>query len=301
MGKMHLLKGLFASASLAFAIVPAFAAPPIAYTMANNTKSVDLFLVNPDGTGKVRLYTTAKGGSIHLLDMNPIANQLAIVESTSQHVVKVINYSAAGVAGTITTFNDPCFISGIDFHPTNGSLLVSHWCPTTDTLEVRQWSNGAFDSQPLATFGSGQTNAIGQAHWLGDGSGFLIFFAHPEGTGQQRQIDRYMLGTSSAPVTVVVLPRSAVGEFDTARCTASSTGPCWAMVYDDGANQVHKVHFDAMSTTEDSVQAGASPHYSPNNSQLLYRLQTHAGYYLKVDNFTLVSKAAVYAPLDWHL
>ena len=33
--------------------------------------------------------------------------------------------------------------------------------------------------QPLATFGSGQTNAIGQAHWLGDGSGFLIFTAFP--------------------------------------------------------------------------------------------------------------------------
>jgi len=299
MGRKHLLCAMFAAAPLTITATPVRAAPPIAYTIANNTKSVDLFLVNPDGTGRVRLYTTAKGASIHLLDMNPIANQVAIVE-TDQHVVKLINYSAAGVAGTITTFNDPCFISGIDFHPTNGSLLVSHWCPTTDTLEVRQWSNGAFDSQPLATFGSGQTNAIGQAHWLGDGSGFLIFTAHAAGTTQQRQIDWYTNGLSSAPVTVVVLPRSAVGEFDTARCTSSSTGPCSAMIYDDGAGQIHKVHFDAMSTIEDSVQAGSSPHFSPNNAQLLYRLQTHAGYYLKVDNFTLVSKAAVYAPLDWH-
>jgi len=299
MGRKHFLASLGVGASLLLAAAPAHAAPPIAYTMANNQKSVDLFLVNPDGTGKIKLYTTAKGANIRLLDMNPNANQLAILESSSQHLVKIIDYDSAGVAGTITILNDPCLISGIDFHPTDGSLLVSHWCQSTDTLEVRQWSNEAFDSQPLATFGT-SSNAIGQVHWLGDASGFLIYFAHPEGTTQQRQIDRYMIGTMSAPVTVVVLPRSAVGEFDTARCTTSSTGPCWAMAYDDGAGQVHKVHFDAMSTTEDSVQAGSSPHYSPDNSQLLYRLQTHAGYYLKVDNFTLVSKAAVYAPLDWH-
>ena len=300
MADKHLLASLGAGASLLLAAAPADAAPPIAYTMANNTKSVDLYLVNPDGSGKIKLYTTAKGTNVRLLDMNPIANQLAITESSSQHIVKIINYDSAGVVGSITTLNDPCLISGIDFHPTNGSLLVSHWCQATDTLEVRQWSNGAFDSQPLATFGT-SSNAIGQVHWLGDGSGFLIFFAHPEGTTQQRQIDRYMIGTTSAPVTVVVLPRSAIGEFDTARCTASSTGSCWAMAYDDGAGHVHKVHFDAMSTTEDSVQAGSSPHYSPDNSQLLYRLQTHLGYLLKVDNFALVSKGTVYAPIDWHL
>lgn len=299
MGKITKASMLISAAAL-FAAAPVRAAPPIAYTMANNLKGVDLFLVNPDGSGKVKLYSTPKGSSIQLLDMNPIANQVAIVESSSQHVVKFINYSAAGGAGAITTLNDPCLIGGIDFHPSNGSLLVSHWCSDIDNLEVRQWSNGTFDSQPLATFGSGQTQAIGKLRWLGDGSGFLIYYAHAVGTTQQRQIDWYTIGMSSAPITVVVLPRSAIGEFDTARCTSPSTVPCHAMVYDDGANQVHRVHFDPMSTIEDSVQAGASPHYSPNNGQLVYRVQGHAGYDLKVDSVSLITKASIYAPIDWH-
>ena len=298
MGRKLLMKALFAGAALTIATGPAYAAPPIAYTMANNSKGVDLFLVNPDGSGKVKLYSTPN--SIRLLDMNPLANQVAIVDNANPQVVKFINYSAAGIPGAITTFNDSCQIVGMDFHPTNGSLLISHYCSSTGLQEVRQLVNGALESQPLETFGTSQTDAIGKVHWLGDGSGFLLYYAHPAGTTQQRQIDWYTIGMSSAPVTVVVLPRSAVGEFDTARCTSPSTVPCHAMVYDDGANQVHRVHFDAMSTTEDSMQAGASPHYSPSNSQLLYRLQSHAGYALKVDNLSLISKASIYAPLDWH-
>ncbi|HVU30899.1 MAG TPA: hypothetical protein VHE36_10920, partial [Sphingomicrobium sp.] len=59
-----------------------------------------------------------------------------------------------------------------------------------------------------------------------------------------------------------------------------------------------KLHFDSMSTIEDWVKPGATPHFSPDNSQTLYRLQVKTNMLLKVDDFSVVSKGDVGA-IDW--
>ncbi len=288
---------LAASASLALAAAPALAAPPIAYALVSSNGSQDLYLVNPNGSGKVLLYSAGKA-SIGMVDMDPVANRLAIVQSNSSGF-KIIDYNASGVRTNVTTVADSCQINGFDFHPSDGSLLVSEWCSAQDQLQVRRWTNSGFDTQPLATFGSGQDSAIGQVRWLGDGSGFLINYLHSDGTTLHRRLDRYMLGNLGAPVTVTSLPFSANADFDTARCTATSAGPCWALAYDDGSGNIHKLHFDSMSATEDSVKAGSTPHFSPDNSQLLYRLQLRPNMLLKVDSFSLVAKGNVGPGIDW--
>jgi hypothetical protein len=275
----------------------AHAAPPIAYGLVNGTRA-DLYLSNPDGSGKVLLYSTANKTTIGMLDINPAANQLAIVESGA-NPLKIIDYNAAGVRTNVTSVPDSCQIKGVDFHPTNGSLLVSELCSATGTLQVRRWTSSGFDTAPLATFGSTQDNAIGHARWLGDGTGFLIGLMHVDGNTISRRIDRYMLDALSAPVTVVELSSNPLYDFDTARCTGSFTGPCWALIYDDGSGNIHKLHFDSMSTTVDWVKPGASPHFSPDNSQILYRLQSKTNWLLKVDSSTLVSKGDVTPGIDW--
>ena len=125
--------------------------------------------------------------------------------------------------------------------------------------------------------------------WLGDGSGFVIAFLHDNGGGSvSRRYDRYMLNALSAPVTVIAVSTNPFFDFDTARCAGSFTGPCWALMYDDGTGKIHKLHFDSMSTTEDWVKAGETPHFSPNNSQTLYCLQIRPNMLLKIDNFSVV-------------
>lgn len=298
MGHRHLFKELLASAFLAFSAAPVLAAPPIAYGLVNGTK-MDLYLTNPDGTGKVLLYSTANKVNIGMVDMDPGANRLALVQSDFSGF-KVIEYSSAGVRTNVISVPDPCQVRGIDFHPTDGSLLVSETCVADGIVQVRRWTQSGFDSAPLATFGSPQLNGVGHVRWLGDGSGFLVGYLHDNGGSLTRRIDRYMLNALSSPVTVIELSTNPLYDFDTARCTGSSAGPCWALVYDDGNGTIHKLHFDSMSTIEDWVKPGATPHFSPDNSQTLYRLQVRPSMLLKVDNLSVVSKGNVGPGIDWH-
>jgi hypothetical protein len=297
MGRKHHLRALLAGASLGLAVIPAHAAPPIAYPLVSSNGNQDLYLVNPDGSGKVLLYSAGKVG-IGMLDMNAAANQLAIVE-TGFKGFKIINYSSAGVRQSINPVSDTCTISGIDFHPTDGSLLVGEYCSSEDMLQIRRWTSAGFDAAPMVTFGSGQNQAIGHVRWLGDGSGFLVNYLYSDGTTLHRRIDRYMMGTLGAPVTVTSVPPSANADFDTARCGGTTTGPCWALAYDDGTGHIHRLHFDSMGAMEDSVQTGSTPHFSPSNSQLLYRLQSRPNFLLKVDDFSLVAKGNVGPGIDW--
>lgn len=298
MGHDRFVAALLVGASLALAAAPAQAAPPIAYGLVNGTK-MDLYLTNPDGSGKVLLYSTPNKVNIGMVDIDPSANRLALVESDFKGF-KVIDYTSAGVRTNIASVSDACQINGIDFHPTNGSLLVSETCATGDFSQVRQWTQSGFDSAPLVTFGSTQIEGPGHVRWLGDGSGFVIGFLHDNGGGSlSRRYDRYMLNALSAPVTVIEVSTNPFYDFDTARCTGSSAGPCWALIYDDGNGKIHKLHFDSMSTIEDWVKPGAAPHFSSDNSQTVYRLQVKTNMLLKVDDFSVVSKGDVGPGIDW--
>ena len=122
---------LLASASLcaaSSAVAATSGGPQIAYSLLSGyTQSI--YLTNSDGSGKVKLYTTANKANIGDIDIRPGGNQLAITESSiagGQGVLKIINYTDAGVRGTVTTVSMPgCTAIGIDYHPSDGSLLVS--------------------------------------------------------------------------------------------------------------------------------------------------------------------------------
>jgi len=117
----------------------AAAAPPIAYTNAAGS-NVDLYLINPNGSGKVLLYSSPNKSNIGIVDMDPASNRLVITESASKGF-KIITYNAAGVRQSVTAVNpDNCFVQGIDFHPTDGSLIVSRYCQATNVIEVRRWT-----------------------------------------------------------------------------------------------------------------------------------------------------------------
>jgi hypothetical protein len=238
------------------------------------------------------LYSTAAKVGLGYLDMNPLVNQIAVIESRSTGF-KVINYNSAGVRQSVVAVNDGCGTGGLDFNPIDGSLLVQEYCASQDMIQIRRWTSAGFDTAPLVTFGSGQNQAVGQVRWLGDGTGFLVNYLYSDGTALHRRLDRYMMGNLGAP-------SGANADFDTARCGTGSSGPCWALAYDDGTGHIHKLHFDSMGATEDSVLAGGSPHFSPSNGQLVYRLQSKTNWLLKVDSNTLVSKGDVGSGIDWH-
>jgi len=65
----HNIRILLASASLALPAMAA-AAPTIAYSNTVGSNA-DLYLINPDGSGKVLLYSSPNKSNIGVIDMEP--------------------------------------------------------------------------------------------------------------------------------------------------------------------------------------------------------------------------------------
>jgi len=284
---------LLASASLAFPAMAA-AAPPIAYTNAAGS-NVDLYLINPNGSGKVLLYSSPNKSNIGIVDMDPASNRLVITESASKGF-KIITYNAAGVRQSVTAVNpDNCFVQGIDFHPTDGSLIVSRYCQATNVIEVRRWTSAGYDAAALFNAGDPQTSAISVVRWLGDGSSFLLYYGNVTTGGH---IQRHSLSNPSAPVDVWCNPDYTKGfqTFDVARCSASVD--CSKLVATDRLN-LYEIDFDDFGGSDPVLlRAGNDGHYSPDNSQMLYLLPARSGQQLMVDSTTLVSKLST-GPKDW--
>ncbi len=282
-----------ASAVLAFPLA-ASAAPTIAYTNSTGGNA-DLYLINPNGIGKVLLYSSPNKSNIGLVDMDPTANRLVITESGSKGF-KIIAYNDAGVRQSVTSVNpDDCFVQGIDFHPTDGSLIVSRYCQASSVLEVRRYTSGGYDTSALFNAGDPQTNAIDTVRWLGDGSGFLLKYGSVATGGH---IQRHSLTNPSAPVDVWFNPDFTKGyqTFDVARCAPSVA--CSKLVASDGQN-LFQIDFDSSGGSAPVLlRVGVDGHYSPNNSQLLYRIPAKGGQQLMIDSATLVSKVSAGAK-DW--
>jgi len=285
---------LLASAALALPAM-ADAVPTIAYSNTAGSNA-DLYLINPDGSGKVLLYSTPTRTNIGMIDMDPNSNRLVITESRSKGF-KIITYSATGVRQSVTNVDpDGCDVQGIDFHPTDGSLIVSRYCQPTSVLEVRRWtSSGGYDSNALFNAGSPQDNAITTVRWLGDGSGFLLYYANVTTGGH---IGRHPIANPSAPVDVwhIADYTKGFGTFDVARCAPSVD--CTRLVASDQQN-LYEINFDDFGGQAPVLlRAGLDGHYSPNSSQMLYRIPAKKDQQLMIDSTVLVSKVSIGAK-DW--
>jgi hypothetical protein len=307
MGMITKASMLFSAAAL-FAIASPAAAvpggPPIAYAV-NGGKTVDVYLSNADGSGKVKVYSTTGKNNLWQIDVRPGGNQLALVEQISPSLlsnVKIISYSDSGVAGTplVVAPSDNCQVLGVDYHPTNGSLLVSRYCNQTKVIEVRRLVNGVYDSSPIITLdNSAGTSAANYVRWLGDGSGFLWGFATVSGGGT---IERHMLSSPYAPVTVYNTGSAALPTwFDVARCSGALDSSCSKILVTTREGVLHLVTFDSFGGTDQGVihsPNATDGHYSPDNSQVLWRFQTHSGYQLMIDNSVFLAKGAT-GVKDW--
>jgi hypothetical protein len=294
--------GLFAAASPAAA---APGGPQIAYAF-NGGETIDVYLSNADGSGKVNVYSTSGKHNLWQIDLRPGGNQLALVENVSPPsilgTIKIISYSDAGVVSNITSIapNDNCQVLGIDYHPTDGSLLVSRYCNQATVIEVRRLVNGVYDSAPIFTMNNDGNSAAGYVRWLGDGSGFLWSFGHyPDGAG----INRHMLSNPYAPVSVYRTGSLSLATwFDVARCAnATLDSSCSKMLVTTPSGTLHLVTFDSFGGADQGAihsPNATDGHYSSDNSQILWRQQTHSGYQLMIDNRIFVSKGAT-GVKDW--
>jgi hypothetical protein len=292
------VSAIFAAASPAEAVP---GGPAIAYAV-NGGKTIDVYLSNADGSGKVKVYSTTSKNNLWQIDMRPGGNQLALVENASPSIngtIKIISYTDAG-AVTNTTSISPgnCQVLGIDYHPTDGSILVSRYCNQSTVIEVRQLVGGVYDSTPILSFNNDGNTAAGYIRWMGDGSGFLWAVGTASGGGT---IERHMMTNPYAPVTVYRTGDFSLPTwFDVARCAGVLDSSCSTMLVTTRGGVLQLASFDGTGSTPTVLHSpnASDGHYSPDNSHVLWRFQTHSGYQLMIDNSIFVAKGAT-GPKDW--
>lgn len=304
MGKLNYVSA-FLLASAAFAADPASAAPggpSIAYALeSGSTQSI--YLQNQDGSGKVKVYTGGNKVRIVQIDVRPGGNQLALIETSvsgGQGVLKMINYSDAGVAQQAFTIAEPgCTAQGVDYHPSDGSMLVSRYCNSAEIQEVRRFANGAWDADGLFGVTNGNpSKAAGFVRWLGDGSGFLWAAADTTTGGG---IQRHNLSNPSAPRRIYSTGSLSLPSwFDVAHCLGPLDASCSKLLVTDQAGQIHSVTFDDFGWADRGIlySSASDGHYAPDNSQVLWRQQVKSSYQLKIDNQNFGAKGT-YTAKDW--
>jgi hypothetical protein len=297
---------LLAAAALFTAASPAGAVPrgpPIAYAI-NSGSTIDVYLSNADGSGKVKVYSTTSKHNLWQIDMRPGGNQLALVENVSPPstygTIKIISYSDGGAVSNVTSLAPTnCQVLGIDYHPTDGSLLVSRYCNQASIIEVRSLVNGAYATDPLITLNNDGNSAAGYVRWLGDGSGFLWAFGTLANGGH---IERHMLSNPYAPVNVYDTGDFSIPSwFDVGRCAGALDSSCSKILVTTRSGVLHSVTFDDFGFTDQGALYGANStdgHYSSDNSRILWRYQTHSGYQLMIDNTVFIPKNAT-GVKDW--
>ena len=141
--------------------------PPIAY-VKRASNGDELYLVNADKTGLIRLYKAPSKAQITMLDLRPGGGEIAFLEGYAKlKVLAFDNYGRAspGNPRTIRTVSSPCTVESPDYHPSNGTLLFVEGCGRNRSVRtVQPGANGA-DDAPLF---SGV--AVFRARWsrLGD-------------------------------------------------------------------------------------------------------------------------------------
>jgi hypothetical protein len=289
-------------AATAIAVPAGAAGPPIAYAKEAGS-GFDLYLTNPDATGTIKLYSGPARNSLNV-DMNPVVaggvNELAITESRSTGF-KIIRYSDAGVKQPVQTVPDACYIDSMDYHPSNGSLLVIRRCNNPQVQEIRIWSGGSYGSAIVST--DGMNDSYGFARWLGDGSGFLVMHLD---VSSGAEIQRRNISNSSAPTPVWSTPNytSFPSYVDTARCAGILDASCAKFLYTDQSGQTHSVTFDPANsswTDHGVIVAGSEGHYSPDNASILYKARIKNGMELRISGVgarTLSTRSGL-AGSDW--
>src|SRR5689334_5481369 len=285
---------LLAAATFLSTAATAAAAPPVAYSIGK-----DVFLTSPTGTGTVKVWSGPGKMAVSGLDFDPASNRIAVLGT--DRVIRIVSYSASGVGGAVATIPaDNCIPNGFDFHPSDGSLLISRYCSAANMLEVRRYANGGL-SAPIGSYGDPQTSATSVIRWTPDGSGFFI--GHVSGSGPS-QIERRSLALPDAPQTVWSRSGAALpSDFDVARCP-SGDASCSKLLVSDINSTIYAVPYDAFGggAPVAVVNPGARGRYSPDNSEVLYKWQLRNSYQLYAagpgGTRTVVSKGDVGA-LDW--
>lgn len=268
---------LVVGASLLCAANPVFAAPPVAYSKAGTGGVDEVWLVNPDGSGATRIYRgTGKLYAVHPA-VSPSGGEVAFIETdNTSYAIKVITYNSAGIPQGTVTVPQPagCTNQGLDLR-SDGLLIFSQQCNHGSANSIQSW-NGANITTVLSNL---QPDAPFLVRWLRDGSGFIWQASTPNGIELRES-------SNANPSSWVKLWQIPTSTGSLLYMDMAHTSDAFVASFGSQA-QVQRYSFDSVSgvnTAYSVIAPGNDGHYSPDDSELIYRVYTRQGNNLVVKN-----------------
>lgn len=190
--------------------------PPIAYVKKSNTGD-EIYLVNPENTGLLRLYKAPRKTSIGHIDLRPGGGEIAFTEDF--RTLKILSFDSYGRPGvgeprTVREMTIPCSLFGPDYHPTDGRLAYIEGCGAAN-FAVWTVQPGATEPNQQPMFGH---YGMGRIRWSSSNHNLYYAAQRNDGTSnvylyerESNNIVSNELGPIEGYATFGVVPEGNTG------------------------------------------------------------------------------------------
>ena len=260
--------------------------PSIAYVKVAGSAQ-EIYVVNPDGTGLRKIYTTPAKKAVGWLDLKPDGSEIAFTEigKGAPRVIKILSLSGGVPVGSARTLTGPCAVDTIDYHPTNPVLIISDIC--SGSARIASIRTDGTDYTVLQTGGY-----INKARWLRDG----LSYVYVRGTNSGGlEICRNDCNPANGELLGTV---QGVWGFDVGRTSN-------AILHDFGGPYITKRDGDTGAVLASNYINGTDGHYSPDDRYVLYETPHEArGDYIQIYDSVTGATARLtgkgdYGAKDW--
>lgn len=253
---------------LMIAVLLATSAPALARTgpeIAYSTGS-EVYLVNPEGTGKVRIYRGKGNAFISSVSLRHDGGAVAFVENW---VLKFMNYAANGAQmGTVFAVPGCYRQADVQYHPGGNSVIYQELCGATRLVKQIAIPTAA-NPNPAPSLLFENADLIDLGGWDGSGQSFVYSIANATGWELRRHFlsgEDVLVVSKSAPGSQLRYPglshdgtKTLASDWNDS--TAGPAGTGYSSIYDTASGAV---------VPPANLIAGQRADYAPDDVRILY-------------------------------
>lgn len=269
--------------------------PEIAYSINN-----EIYLINPAGSGKVRIYRAKGSGFINSVSLKKAGGSIAFVDNW---ILKFMSYTATGAqVGTIYSLPGCYRQADVQYHPDGNSVIYRELCDGTNY--IRQVAiPDANNPQPTPQTLFANADIIDLGGFDGTGQSFVYSVTNATAW----QVRRHFMNGDDVIVTSKAASgpqlRSPSITHDGTRIVAShwhdSTGPA-------GTNYTSEYDVASGNTFSPNFITGQRADYASDDARIIFRVTegrtTYLHYREQSGRATRVTSSTAYLAfhdIDW--
>ncbi len=285
---MIIAAALLATAAAAEARV----GPEIAYSTGS-----EVYLVNPDGSGKVRIYRGKGNNFISSVSLRKDGGAAAFVENW---VVKFINFTSTGLQqGTVRSI-PTCYRSAdVNYRPDGQSVVYQELCGSGRSIKLITVPSDA-NPNPVPQTLVSNPDVIDVGGWDSAGASFVYTISNAVGW----EVRRHFVGGADVLVTSVASPgpqlRFPAISPDGSRVIASDWNGSNAI---SGTGYIDEFDSSSGAVLRSNFVAGQRADYSPTDGRILFMAKDGRSQYLRYLDTNGLTKqiggSGTFNDVDW--